>query len=81
MTETETKVRAVVARAAKRNDPDTLPSDADLFRELGVESTAALDVLLSLEEEFDVQIPDDAFGDARTVRALVALVESLGAGA
>jgi acyl carrier protein len=74
-----TRVRGVVVKVAK------LPAervgfspDADLFRELGVESTAALDLLLSLEEEFNVSIPDQRFGDARTLRALTTLIGELG---
>ncbi len=51
--------------------------DADIFRDLGVKSAQALDLLLSLEDEFGVQIPDDAFGDARTLDKIVALVQGL----
>jgi acyl carrier protein len=74
----ESRVRQVVIKVAKlppeRHD---VPPEADLFRDLGVESTAALDLLLSLEEEFNISIPDDKFGDARTVRTLAALVGGL----
>jgi acyl carrier protein len=73
----ENVVREIVSRIAKRPDPAALPPDADLFRDLGVESTAALDLLLSLEEAFGVSIPDDAFGEARSVRELIALVQRL----
>jgi acyl carrier protein len=73
---TEARVRAIVSRVARRDATD-FAADADLFRELGVESTAALDLLLSLEEEFGVSIDDQQFGDARTVRALTALVDKL----
>jgi acyl carrier protein len=75
----EPRVREVVARVAKLPDAGAINADSDLFRELGVESTAALDLLLSLEEEFAITIPDDQFGDARTVRALATLVGKLGA--
>ena len=77
---TETKVRAVVTRVAASLAPD-FSATADLYRELGVKSVAALDLLLSLEEEFRISIPDDRFGDARSVAALVALVEELTRGA
>ncbi len=73
----EARVRTVVGNVAKKGDARTFPADADLFRELGVESTAALDLLLSLEEEFGVTIEDSAFNDARTLTALTALVEKL----
>lgn len=68
------RIRAIVARLGKHPDPAALPADADVFRELGVKSTAALDLLLSLEDEFGVHIPDDAFNDARTIARLAALV-------
>ncbi len=77
---TEAKVRAVVTRVASALAPD-FSGTADLYRDLGVKSVAALDLLLSLEEEFDISIPDDRFGDARSVVTLVALVEELTRGA
>jgi acyl carrier protein len=75
MSETETKIRSIVTRIAKLDDG--FSASADLFRDLGVKSVAALDLLLSLEEEFGVTIPDDAFGDARSVERLVVLVDGL----
>ncbi len=78
MSELEGRVRSVVVKVAKLDGARAQFSpDADLFRELGVESTAALDLLLSLEEEFAISIPDQRFGDARTLKALTALVAEL----
>ena len=76
---TEEHVRAIIGRIGQL-EPG-FSSTADLFRELGMKSIAALDLLLSLEEEFEISIADDKFGDARSVQALVALVEALKAGA
>jgi acyl carrier protein len=73
----EDKIREIVARVAKADDPSTLSAEADLYRDLGVKSTAALDLLLSIEEEFDVSIPDDSFADARSIKALAELVGEL----
>jgi acyl carrier protein len=73
--ETETRVRAIVRRYASIQGEYS--SRADLFREVGVSSVRALELLLSLEEEFGVAIADSAFGEARSVAALVALVEGL----
>ena len=80
MSDVETRVRSVVIKVAKLEGARAqFSADADLFRELGVESTAALDLLLSLEEEFGISIPDDQFGDARTVRLIAQLAQKLGA--
>jgi acyl carrier protein len=73
--ETEARVRAIVRRCA--HVEGQYSARADLFREVGVSSVHALDLLLSLEEEFGVAIADSAFGEARSVAALVALVEGL----
>ena len=75
--EMSSRVVRVVARIAKVNDPSDIPGDHDLYRDIGVKSTAALDLLLSLEEEFNVSIPDQDFGDARTVQSLVTLIGAL----
>jgi acyl carrier protein len=75
MPDTERKVREVIARVATL--PDGFSASADLFKDLGVKSIAALDLLLSLEEEFGVSISDEAFGDARSLDKLVVLVEGL----
>jgi len=75
--EMSNRVVGVVARIAKIKDPSAIPGDGDLYRDIGVKSTAALDLLLSLEEEFSVSIPDQQFGEARTVQLLVTLIGEL----
>ena len=72
---TEARVRSILRRVTRLDGEYS--ASADLFRELGVKSIAALDLLLSLEEEFGVSIADDKFGEARSVSALVALLEGL----
>jgi acyl carrier protein len=75
--ELSSRVVGVVARIAKIADASAIARDEDLYRDIGVKSTAALDLLLSLEEEFNVSIPDQDFGDARTVTLLVNLIGGL----
>jgi acyl carrier protein len=69
----QTRVREVLRRVARIEGGYS--AEADLYRELGVRSVAAIDLLLSLEEEFGVTIADEAFARARSVSALVGLVE------
>lgn len=78
-TDLETTIRAIVARLSRAPDPASLPIDADIFRQLGIASSAALELLLSLEDELGIQIPDAAFNEARTIAALVELVKRGGA--
>lgn len=71
----EGRVRDLIARIGKIEP--AFDASADIFRDLGVKSAAALDLLLSLEEEFGISITDDAFGEARTLNQIVALVSGL----
>ncbi len=73
--EIESRIRGILSRVA-RVEGEFSPR-ADLFRDLGVRSVAALELLLSLEEEFGVSIADESFGAARSLDALVALVGGL----
>jgi acyl carrier protein len=75
--EISSKVRTIIAGIAEIADPAGITGTGDIYRDLGVKSTAALDLLLSLEEEFDVSIADEQFGDARTVDSLVELIGGL----
>ena len=71
----QSQLRAMIARLA-RIDTD-FRGEADVFRELGLESAAALDLLLQMEEEFDVAIDDEDFGQSRTLEQMTALVAGL----
>ena len=71
------RVREIVASIAKIEKPDEIQDESDVYRDLGIKSVNALDLLLSLEETFDIAISDEDFGDARTVGLLDSLVGSL----
>jgi acyl carrier protein len=72
------RVRDVLSKIARLPETEAgFPPDADLFRDLCVDSAAALDILLSLEDEFGVAIPDDSFGNARSLRSIAKLVAGL----
>ena len=73
----EGRICAIIRRVSKKAGDGPMPVDADVFRDLGVESTAALDLLFSLEDEFGVAVPDDAFSSARTIGKMTELVNSL----
>ena len=71
------RVKDVLKTVGKFDDSKEIKLSDDIYQDLGIQSTAALDLLLSLEDEFDIAIPDEAFGEARLVSQLVAVVSSL----
>jgi acyl carrier protein len=72
----ENRIRAILLRVAKLDG--AYGAHADLYQELGVKSVAAIDLLLTLEEEFGVRISDEEFSQARTLSALAGLVQGAG---
>lgn len=74
--------RLVVDKAVERLevDPALLGDDAP-FDALGVDSLALVEYALSLEDVFDVELPEEEVADLTTVGALVdAVVLKLSAG-
>jgi len=51
--------------------------DADLRDDLDVDSHRAVEIVFEIERTFDIKIPDDRFGEMRTLNGTVALVRSL----
>jgi acyl carrier protein len=69
------KVQSVIA-GAKRIPVETISIDSS-FQELSIDSMDAVEILFALENEFDLNIPDDDVRSVRTVRQMVEGVEKL----
>ena len=50
-------------------------SETNIADDLGADSLDVVDMLMSLEDEFDVEIPDDEIEKIRTVGDLVTYIE------
>lgn len=68
------KVRTIVSNQFDV-DEDTITLDTNIADDLGADSLDVVDMLMSLEDEFDVEIPDDEIEKIRTVGDLVTYIE------
>lgn len=57
-------------------DEDSLKNDTDLQDDLGADSLDVVDLLMSIEDEFDIEIPDEEIENIRTVGDLVSYIEA-----
>ena len=57
-------------------DESTLQNDTDLQDDLGADSLDVVDLLMSIEDEFDIEIPDEEIENIRTVGELVNYIEN-----
>ena len=58
-------------------DIDKVLPDADLFDDLNFDSLDTVEMVISIENEFDIEIADEDIDDLRTVRQISDLVQNL----
>ena len=68
------KVAAILS-AQIEVDADTITMDTDFVEDLNADSLDVVDMLMSLEDEFDVEIPDEEIENIHTVGDLVSYIE------
>lgn len=55
--------------------------DTDITRDLNIDSLAVMDMIMELEDKFDISIPLNVVAETKTVRELVDAVSRLRTGA
>lgn len=56
-------------------DADSVVTGANIQDDLGADSLDVVDLVMSLEEEFDIEIPDEAVANIKTVGDIVKYIE------
>ena len=69
------KVKVILAEQFDVEE-DSLTNDTDLQDDLGADSLDVVDLLMSIEDEFEIEIPDEEIEHIRTVGELVDYIES-----
>lgn len=58
-------------------DEDKITLDSYLREDLDIDSIEALDLILAISEEFEIEVPDEAVEDIKTVGDAVKYIEEL----
>lgn len=69
------KVKAILAEQFDVEE-DKVTADTDLQADLGADSLDVVDLLMSIEDEFGVEVPDDEIENIKTVGSLVSYIEA-----
>lgn len=69
------KVKAILSEQFDVEE-DTITTETTLQDDLGADSLDVVDLLMSIEDEFEVEIPDEEVENIKTVGALVEYIES-----
>lgn len=68
------KVRALIAEQLDI-DEDKITLDSDVVDDLGADSLDMVDLVMTFEDEFDIEIPDEQVENVKTVGDIVKYLE------
>ena len=57
---------------------DEITSDKDIVKDLGADSLDVVEMLMALEEEFNMTLPDEACANLKTVNDIVTFIDMTG---
>ncbi len=69
------KVKAILSEQFDVEE-DTITPDTTIADDLGADSLDVVDLLMSIEDEFEIEIPDGEIENIKTVGDLVKYIES-----
>lgn len=69
------KVKAILAEQFDVEE-EKITADTDLQEDLGADSLDVVDLLMSIEDEFEVEVPDEEIENIKTVGSLVSYIEA-----
>ena len=70
------KVRAMLAKQLNLS-PDKITMESDVVKDLGADSLDVVELLISLEDDYGVPIPEDDIVNVKTVKDIVEMIEKL----
>ena len=76
MPEVQERIKEVVARTLKV-DPALMANDARFVEDLGAESIQSIELIAAFEEEFDIEMDDEAALAIKTVGKAVEFIEEM----
>jgi len=57
-------------------DADTLTMETDIGKDLNADSLDVVEILMSIEDEFEVEIPDEEIENIKTIGDVVEYIEN-----
>ena len=69
------KIKSILAEQFGENE-DSITLDTNLTEDLGADSLDLADILMGIEDEFEVEIPDEDIENIKTVGDIVEYIEN-----
>ena len=72
------KVQKLLAEALNIDDPSKITLESNIVQDLGADSLDMVEMIMSLEDNFCITVPDEVANDLVTVGAIVKYIEAQG---
>ena len=69
------KIKEIIAEQLGVEE-DVITVDTNLMKDLEADSLDAVEIIMAIEDEYDIEVPDEDIEKLRTVDALVSYIES-----
>ena len=69
------KIKAILAEQLDANEED-LTMDTNIAKDLGADSLDVVELLMSIEDEFEVEIPDEEIENIKTIGELTEYIQN-----
>ena len=70
------KVRSIVSEQLSIGDVDTITLETSLTEDLEADSLDAVEVIMALEDEFGIEIPDEEAENFKTIADICKFIEN-----
>lgn len=70
------KIVDILAEQLDIENKNTITMDSELVDDLGADSLDSIDIVMSVEDEFGIEVPDEVIEDIKTVSDIVDYIES-----
>ncbi len=68
-------IRAMIAEQLEIEE-DEITMESALIEDLGADSLDVVDLVMSIEDEFEIEVPDEAIENMRTIADAVKFIEA-----
>ena len=70
------KVQAILAKQLRISDPSTIKPESLISKDLGADSLDILQLLMKIEDEYGIVVPDETLAGFKTVGDVVSFLEA-----
>lgn len=78
MSDLRSKLVSIIAEIGEVDDPSVITDTADLYKEVGIDSMQALEIMLELEKQLGVAVSEDKLKEIRTLGDALRIVQAAG---